>query len=303
LGTFFYNRHNDSNSASANSLLVPLWSLFEIRPSGYVFWHASKDVWKVNKVILGSMLSLLLGAATCSGQIIFESDLVPIVVDSGAVVNALITVTNQGDRDQKVHFALDYRRRGHCKQEVEEWAEVIPARIDLKKGERRSIAIRVSGLKFKTQTECVLGLFAAVEQDGLIPLELRYGIPVFVCFNGRENIRGKILKANSSADAGKIHLDILIRNTGGVHLLPYGLVWTENAQGQREWQAELRFNQPVYSGDTRTLAWDGARAKEFSHKEKIRIQLFWGTLYDLKRVGMPRNEIHLGNIKLSKASR
>lgn len=242
-------------------------------------------------------------AQSGAAQVHFEPDVLAMQVKSGKKSVSYIVLTNDADVTKKIVLSLEYRRTGVKSKPIETWAEIIPRELELKKGRKKKIKVVLKGKEESARKECVLALFAGERRDGRVPLDIRVGMPVFVRWNGEKRAEGKIGSISQQIEPGAdSKIEILVKNTGVLHIAPYGIAWVEGTSGERVWQIELRPDQPIFPGETKPIVWQGQYPKMEVRQAKLGIQLFWGTLYGLEKVGIPKSEIVRAPLKIIRSS-
>ncbi len=235
-------------------------------------------------------LLILLFAAFSWSQVSFEPEMLVLENEAERRTTAGVLVKNESDKAKEFRMEIEYRRSGPCQLKIGEWASLEPKRLRLKKGESKKVRLELQGMDKRVCGECVLSLFAGERKESRIPLNIRMGMPVFVRINRETRVNGKIAGIEQSfLKDGFFKLAVQVKNTGTLHLTPYGVAWVEDSAGKRLWQVELRPDKPVFPGQTHELVWQGQGPAAGGKGRKLGVRLFWGTLYGVEKLGKPQS--------------
>ncbi len=218
-------------------------------------------------------------------------------LQKGQTLTVNVDLVNDQDTSKNVFLGVEYRRQGPCKTPVNTWCTVRPNRFRLEKGARQRVQLELQGYE-DGQGECVLLLFVGEKVNTPIPLNIRFGLPVFVRLNGEQHAEGQVLDIRTLplSGTGDWEIRIPVKNNGFMHLAPFGMVWLENAKHERIWQSDLRPDRPIFPGETQPILWKGPKPELTSPPYMIGVQLFWGTLYGVSEVGLPKKDIEVKRV-------
>jgi hypothetical protein len=232
-------------------------------------------------------LAWLVFAGSGWAQVYFEPGMIVYSLRSGQVKTADIVLRSDAKVPEEITLELNYRYAGALPKDVAAWCSVTPKRVTLAQGDSRSIHLEFKGPAVRGG-ECLLSLYAGESMRTPIPVRLRMGMPIFIRLNDERRAEGEITALEPVFQgAGGMQIQVQIKNRGALHLVPFGVVWIGDAHGKNLWQTELRVNRPVLPQEEYIFKVPGPNTVIHDASE-LHVQLFWGTLYDNKAVGMPK---------------
>lgn len=243
------------------------------------------------QVVIAVFLLVLSVFSPAAAQIAVEPDMITVHLEAGKEKVAYFKIRNPSYAVKHYTFDLEYRRQGRCPLEVKKWVRVNPASIEIPPNQETQVQLLFNGLQNHKTGECIVALFVTERKNSKIILDVRYGIPIYVLWNKKNKVRGKITHMNSSLAGRDLTLEMEVKNTGQTHLAPYGFMWVEQKGGERLWQSEFRTDQLIFPGETKTISWTGKGTGTLPTTGNVSLQVFWGTMYDIAVVGPPKSEI------------
>lgn len=223
-----------------------------------------------------------------SARISYTPDMLVLDVEARRTTTAEVVLRNESEAKGEFNIEVEYRRPGICTENVENWVSFSPRMVTLPPGSSRTIRVKFNGRDIQHRSECVLSLFAGEELKNHINLKVRVGMPIFIRWNKENRVSGKIISLKPNfMDKGQFAFSVKVKNTGALHLTPYGIAWLEKADGKHVWQVEVRPDQPVFPGETEDLVWEGKRPTTVPKGGQLGVRLFWGTLYGLDKLDAP----------------
>jgi P pilus assembly chaperone PapD len=253
---------------------------------------------------LYSLLLLLIPAGS-NAQITFSPDMLTLDIEKQHSASAEVVLTNKSEVTKKIFVEVEYRcTAGDHPGKIEKWVDFSPRVVTMRPGTTRPIQVRLKGGNVQYRGECLLSFFASEEIKSRINLNIRTGMPIFVRWNGENRAEGKIVSIRPKfSGGGKFSFSVEVKNTGALHLAPYGVAWVEKSDGEHLWQVEVRPDQPIFPGETKELVWEGKRPKVLADGEQLGVRLFWGTLYGLDKLGAPKSAEMKVRLKAGKSLR
>lgn len=243
------------------------------------------------QALIAVFLLVLSAFLPAAAQIAIEPDMMTVHLEAGKERAAYFTIRNPSYTVKHYHFDVEYRRQGNCPLELKKWIQVNPISVEILPNQEAQVQLAFKGLQNHKTGECIVALFVTERKNSKIILDVRYGIPIYVLWNKKNKVRGKITQVNSSVVGRDLTLEMKVKNTGQTHLAPYGFLWVDQKGGERLWQSEFRTDQLIFPGETKTISWTGRGTGTLPADGNVSLQVFWGTMYDIAVVGPPKSEI------------
>jgi hypothetical protein len=173
-----------------------------------------------------------------------------IILAKGEHYTGQITVTNDNNQSLSLQFQPEYWRRGTCTEPISQWLKASPENISIDAHSKKNITFRL--VSPKIDGECLVMMFLAGKETGKnITLRSRVGIPLYIRERKAEILKAEIATFKAVELAGnKVSFKIVINNLGNVHLLPYGILMLQSSYSKKNYQEEIRFEQPIFSKES-----------------------------------------------------
>jgi hypothetical protein len=142
-----------------------------------------------------------------------------------------------------------------------EWLKLTPASFELKGQEKRDVRYRVN-IPESARGELNAMIFIEAKpraaSQGAISINTSIGVPIYVIITGTEILKAKVKKVEVMKN-GPLLLNVLIENSGNVHIRPTGtIVIARSPEGATKQSPEIvlplnEYNYPILPNSSRTL--------------------------------------------------
>jgi len=195
---------------------------------------------------------LLLGVIPAvQAAVTIEPAALKLIMSGEGVRTEHVMIANDGEADLVLRVEPEYWFQGSCTQPVNSWLKALPEQLVVPAHQNFVLELKLS-LPAQLSGECVAMVYLAQKPQGqLLAIQTRVGFPVYVQRQSSGETHGEISKFEPRRIAGVgAAFEIEVRNTGNLHILPFGSLLLQDDAG-RLYHQPVRFEQPVFPGQSR----------------------------------------------------
>ncbi len=199
---------------------------------------------------LGLAVLMIPGAADCKPGYKIEPAAAYEVLPQGQVKPRTLDffVTSSETGAQQIQVKAEHWRPKNTGESVRDWLQIQPEDFSLGAGARQRVRLEMRKPP-AAAGEVLVMLFVGTHKDsGALHLNLREGVPCYFFCGGPRIIGLQIREPARGPEEGQLAWSA--RNTGTVHLMPFGNVLLKRG-GRTRASVPVKFDQPLFAGETR----------------------------------------------------
>lgn len=207
----------------------------------------------MKKYIIILLLSIFVFQNTAHAILRIEPSRLNIIMERDAVFKSSYSLTNEYDDDMEVSITVNdwHSYKGNGDLDINNWLNITPTKIKIKKGEKRMVLFSVH--TDKTMSGSISGQITfSYNPPGNQGLNFQMSIPLYVVIKGTEKLEYNIEDIKFSAYSGLYKAVFTIKNTGNIHIRPLGKMNIYDEQKTIVQSYDVPESYPVYAETTRS---------------------------------------------------
>jgi hypothetical protein len=181
--------------------------------------------------------------------------IVEMTLKQGEVQQGTLNVVNNGDEELIVTVEPEnwLKKKGYknklSEKDPKDWLEVRPMKFKVAPGQPKEIHYKAKAPK-DMKGELVAMVFFS-SKSKIKSVQRRFGVCFYGTIEGTEDVKCEIVNTTAIEDEqrGKIRFAVEIKNTGNVHVRPYGFINIYNGEDLIKY-IRIKKGYPIYPGKT-----------------------------------------------------